>query len=366
MNMETPKPRAAAPDLRERLFPRKLDLKRGTVELTHGAGGKASAQLFEELFKPAFSNPLLDKGDDQARFAGAARMVAATDGHVVKPLFFPGGDIGCLAVHGTVNDVAMAGAVPTHLTASFILEEGFPLADLLRIVESMARAAAQVGIPVIAGDTKVVERGKGDGVFISTTGLGHIPDGVPEPPAADRARPGDAILVSGTMGDHGVTVLAAREALPLMAPIESDTAALHGLVAALFASGDLAAGDIRVLRDPTRGGLATAINELCRTSGTGALLHEAQIPVRRTVEAACEILGVDPLYLANEGKLICVVDADKADAALRTLKAHPLGKDAAIIGHMTEDPHGFVQMETPLGGRRMVDWLVGDPLPRIC
>ncbi len=346
----------------ERLFPRKLDLRRGTVELTHGAGGKASAQLFEELFKPAFSNPQLDKGDDQARFAGSARMVVATDGHVVQPLFFPGGDIGSLSVHGTLNDIAMGGAVPAYLTASFILEEGFPLGDLKRVVDSMAAAASEAGVAVIAGDTKVVERGKGDGVFISTTGIGHIPDHVTEPPGADRARPGDAIIVSGTLGDHGVTVLAAREALPLMAPIESDTAALHEMVSALMT----AVPGVRVLRDPTRGGLATAVNEICRSSGTGALLHEANIPVRRTVEAACEILGVDPLYLANEGKLIAVVEPSQAEAALAALKAHPLGQDAAIIGTMTDDPNGFVQMETPMGGRRMVDWLVGDPLPRIC
>ncbi|MGF1455722.1 MAG: hydrogenase expression/formation protein HypE [Alphaproteobacteria bacterium] len=358
----TPDPRAGRAQTRERLFPRKLDLRRGAVELTHGAGGKASAQLFEELFQPAFSNPQLDRGDDQARFAGRERMVVATDGHVVKPLVFPGGNIGSLSVHGTINDVAMAGAVPLNLTASFILEEGFPFADLRDIVEAMAAAAREAGVPVIAGDTKVVERGKGDGVFIATTGIGYIPDAVKDPPAADRARAGDVIIVSGTLGDHGVTVLAAREALPLMAPIESDTAALHDLVATLLA----AAGGVRVLRDPTRGGLATAINEICRASGTGAVLNEAEIPIRRTVEAACEILGVDPLYLANEGKLIAVVTADEAEAALNALKGHPLGKDAAIIGTMTDDPNGFVQMETPMGGRRMVDWLVGDPLPRIC
>ncbi len=350
------------PIVRDRLFTRKLDLRRGAVELTHGAGGKASAQLFEELFRPAFSNPELDRGDDQARFAGKERMVVATDGHVVKPLFFPGGNIGSLSVHGTINDVAMAGAVPLYLTASFILEEGFAFAELQKVVESMAEAAREAGVAIIAGDTKVVERGKGDGVFISTTGIGAILESVAEPPAADRARPGDKILVSGTMGDHGVTVLAAREALPLMAPIESDTAPLHDLVAALMG----AVKGVRVLRDPTRGGLATAINEIARTSGTGAELQESAIPIRRTVEAACEILGVDPLYLANEGKLIAIVAPDEAETALATLKGHPLGRDAAIIGTMTDDPNGFVQMETPMGGRRMVDWLVGDPLPRIC
>ncbi len=344
-----------------RLFARKLDVAKGTVELTHGAGGKASAQLFEELFRPAFANPALDAGDDSAGFAGGARMVIATDGHVVSPLFFPGGDIGGLSVHGTINDIAMGGATPLHLTAGFILEEGFPLTDLKRIVDSMAEAARAAGVAIIAGDTKVVERGKGDGVFITTTGVGVIPDTVTDPPAARRARAGDVILVSGPIGDHGVTILAAREALPLSAPIQSDTAALHELAAAL-----LAAAPARVLRDPTRGGLATAINEICRASGTGALLREASIPVRRTVDAASEILGVDPLYLANEGKMIAIVAPEHADAALAAMTAHPLGAEAAIIGEVVEDPNGFVQMETALGGRRMVDWLVGDPLPRIC
>lgn len=352
--------RRAARDTR--LFPRKLDFRNGTVDLTHGSGGKASAQLFEELFRPAFANPALDRGDDQAHITGASRMVVATDGHVVTPMVFPGGDIGCLSVHGTVNDVAMAGARPIGLTAGFILEEGFPLADLKQIVTSMAAAASQARVPIVAGDTKVVERGKGDGVFITTTGIGIIPDGVQEAPGAHRARPGDAILVSGSLGDHGVTILAAREALPLMAPIESDTAALHTLVADLLK----AAPGTRCLRDPTRGGLATAVNEVCRASGVGAVLVEEHLPIRRTVDAACEILGVDPLYLANEGKLIAIVPPEEAATALNALRAHPLGSEAAIIGTVTDDPNGFVQMETPMGGRRMVDWLVGDPLPRIC
>ncbi len=345
------------------LFPKRLDLKRGAVELTHGAGGKASAQLFEELFKPAFANPRLDAGDDQARFAGAGRMTIATDGHVVSPLVFPGGDIGALAVHGSVNDVAMAGAEPLYLTVGFILEEGFALSKLAQLVESMAKAARDAGVTIIAGDTKVVERGKGDGVFITTTAVGRIPESVGEPPAASRGRPGDKILVSGPIGEHGVTILAAREALPLMAPIESDTAALHDLVAEILKA---APEGVRSLRDPTRGGLATAINELCRSCGTGALLQEEAIPVRRPVEAACEVLGVDPLYLANEGKLIAIVAPEAAGAVLAAMQAHPLGQGAAIIGEMTEDPHGFVQMRTALGGRRLVDWLVGDPLPRIC
>jgi len=346
----------------DRLFTRKLDLRKGEVELVHGAGGKASAQLFEQLFRPAFDNPALDAGDDAAQLAGGDWLVVATDGHVVSPLFFPGGDIGALAVHGTVNDVAMGGGVPRHLTAGFILEEGFPLADLKRIVDSMAGAAREAGVSIVAGDTKVVERGKGDGVFITTTGIGTRHPALPEAPGAHRARPGDVILVSGAIGEHGVTILAAREDLPMSAPIRSDTAALHGLVDGLVQ----AVPGVRALRDPTRGGLATAINEICRSSGTGALLKEADIPVRRPVEGACEILGVDPLYLANEGKMIAITAPADAQAALAAMQAHPLGRDAAVIGEITGDPDGFVQMETPLGGRRMVDWLVGDPLPRIC
>ncbi|MEL7028144.1 MAG: hydrogenase expression/formation protein HypE [Pseudomonadota bacterium] len=345
-----------------RLFPRKLDLKKGRVDLTHGAGGKASAQLFEEIFRPAFANPLLDKADDQARFSMNGRLVMATDGHVVSPLFFPGGDIGCLSVHGTINDVAMAGATPEYLSVGFVIEESFPFADLVRIVRSMAHAAKDAGVAIVAGDTKVVERGKGDGVFITTTGVGRIPDWLENPPAADRAEPGDAILLSGPIGDHGVTILAAREALPLAAPIESDTAALHTLTQALVE----AVPDVKCMRDPTRGGLATAMNELCLSSGVGALLREAAIPLRKPVSAACEILGVDPLYLANEGRLIAIVPGPQAKAALAALQSHELGRDAAIIGEIVEDPNGFVQMETELGGRRLVDWLAGDPLPRIC
>ena len=346
----------------ERLFPRKLDLRKGQIELVHGAGGKASAQLFEELFRPAFSNAALNRGDDGAHIQGADRMVVATDGHVVNPIFFPGGDIGRLAIHGTINDVAVSGGIARHITAGFVLEEGFPLADLKTIVDSMAEAAREAQVAIVAGDTKVVERGKGDGIFITTTGIGALAETLDEPPGAHRVKAGDVILVSGTLGDHGVTILAARESLPLSAPIQSDTASLHELVQSVSA----AAPGLRCMRDPTRGGLATAINEICRSSGTGALLREADIPITRAVDAACEILGVDPLYLANEGKLIVVVPPDGADAALAAMKAHPLGQKAAIIGEINDDPHGFVQMETPMGGRRMVDWLVGDPLPRIC
>lgn len=346
-----------------RLFSRKLDFRNGQVELVHGAGGKASAQLFEELFRPAFSNPALDRADDFACLSmESKRIIVATDGHVVSPLFFPGGDIGCLSVHGTINDLAMSGAEPRHLTAGFILEEGFPLNDLRRIVDSMASAARASGVSIVAGDTKVVERGKGDGVFITTTGIGILPADLVDLPGADRARPGDKILVSGPLGDHGVAILAARDDLPLMAPVQSDTAPLHALVAHLLAH----VPGVRTLRDPTRGGFATAVNEICRSSGTGAYLREADIPIRRPVEAACEILGVDPLYLANEGKVIVIVAPEDADKALLALQAHPSGVEAALVGEITFDPDCFVQIETPMGGRRMLDWLVGDPLPRIC
>lgn len=340
---------------------RPVDFKQGRVDLTHGSGGRAMAQLIEELFLRAFDNEWLRQMNDQASFSvPAGRMVMATDGHVISPLFFPGGDIGCLAVHGTINDVAMAGARPLYLSASFILEEGFPLADLRRIVESMGRAATAAGVPIVTGDTKVVERGKADGVFITTTGVGVVPEGVNI--SGDRARPGDKILVSGTIGDHGVAVMSKRENLTFETTIQSDTAALHGLVAAMLQG----APDIHCLRDPTRGGLATTLNELARQSGVGMTIREAAIPLRTEVGAACEFLGLDPLYVANEGKLIAICAPAAADALLAAMRAHPLGKDAAIIGEVRNDAHGFVEMETAFGGRRVVDWLTGEQLPRIC
>jgi hydrogenase expression/formation protein HypE len=340
---------------------RPVDFKHGRVDMTHGSGGRAMAQLIEELFLAAFDNDWLRAANDQACFAvQGGRMVMATDSHVVSPLFFPGGDIGCLSVHGTVNDVAMSGAKPLYLSASFILEEGFPLADLKRIVDSMAHAARAAGVPIVTGDTKVVESGKGDGVFITTTGVGVVPAGVNI--SGDRARPGDAILVSGTLGDHGVAIMAQRESLGFETTIRSDTAALHDLVARMVA----AVPDIHALRDPTRGGLATTLNEIARQSGVGMLLQEEAIPVRQEVEAACEFLGLDPLYVANEGKLICICAPEHASQLLETMRAHPLGADAAIIGAVHEDPHHFVQMETAFGGKRIVDWLTGEQLPRIC
>ena len=343
---------------------RPLDLKHGRIDMNHGAGGRASAQLIEELFARAFDNPALRAGNDGAAvdLPPGHRLVMATDAHVISPLFFAGGDIGCLSVHGTVNDVAMMGARPLYLAASFVLEEGFPLADLERIVDSMAAAAREAGVAIVTGDTKVVEQGKGDGVFITTTGVGALPQG--RDIGGARARPGDVILVSGSIGDHGVAILSQRESLAFDTTIESDTAALNGLVQQLLDG--LPEGAVRTLRDPTRGGLATTLNEIARQSSVGMLLDEAAIPVQPQVEAACELLGLDPLYIANEGKLMAIVDPAHADAALALLREHPLGRQAARIGSVQDDPHRFVQMATRLGGRRVVDWLSGEPLPRIC
>jgi hydrogenase expression/formation protein HypE len=340
----------------------KLDIKTGKVDLSHGGGGRAMAQLIDEMFIKQFDNDWLNQRNDQAVFnVPAGRLVMSTDGHVISPLFFPGGDIGSLAVHGTVNDVAMSGAQPLYLAAGFILEEGLPLADLEKIVISMAQAAKRAGTPIVTGDTKVVERGKGDGVFITTTGVGIVPDGVNI--SGNRAQAGCAVLVSGTMGDHGVAIMASRENLQFETSIASDSAALNGLVAAMVA---IAPADIFCLRDPTRGGLATALNELAQQSGVGMVIDEAHIPIKSEVKAACEILGLDPLYVANEGKLVCICAASAAEPLLTIMRQHPLGVDAAIIGTVTDDPNHFVQMRTAFGGRRIVDWPVGEQLPRIC
>jgi len=343
-------------------YTRPLDLKNGRVEMAHGAGGRAMAHLVETLFARRLANEWLAQGDDGAVLPapGHGRLVMATDSHVVSPLFFPGGDIGCLAVHGTINDVAVMGARPLWLSAAFVLEEGFPLGDLARIVDSMALAARQAGVPVVTGDTKVVERGKGDGVFITTTGVGLLPAG--RELSGRRAQPGDAILVSGTLGDHGMAIMAGRDNLGFESPIVSDTAALHGLIEALLACG----GELHVLRDPTRGGLATTLNEIARQSGVGMLLQEKALPVSPLVAAACEFLGLDPLYVANEGKLVAICTENDAETLLSAMHKHPLGAQAAIIGSVHEDPQHFVQMATALGGKRIVDWLTGDQLPRIC
>lgn len=351
-------------------YSRPLDIKHGRVDLTHGSGGRAMAQLIEQLFAAAFDNALLAQGNDGTVLTlPPGRVVMATDSHVVSPLFFPGGDIGALSVHGTVNDLSVMGATPLYLSAGFILEEGFPLADLKRIVESMAAAARAAGVQIVTGDTKVVEQGKGDGVFINTTGVGVVADGLELGGA--RARPGDKILVSGTIGDHGMAIMSLRESLAFGSEIVSDSAALHGLIAELLAAvredtlRDPARG-VHVLRDPTRGGVATTLNEIARQSGVGMMLQEAAIPVQPQVLAACEFLGLDPLYVANEGKLIAVVAPEDAERALAALRAHPLGRHAAVIGEVTADEHNFVQMTTRFGGRRIVDWLSGDQLPRIC
>ena len=341
---------------------RRLDLARGRVDMSHGAGGRAMAQLIRDVFAEALDNPLLRQGNDQAAFeVGAGTMVMSTDGYVVSPLFFPGGDIGSLAVHGTVNDLAMAGARPLHLSASFIIEEGFALAELARIARSMGEAARRAGVAVVTADTKVVERGKADGLFIATAGVGVVPPGLRL--SGDRARPGDVVLLSGTIGDHGVAVMSRRDNLEFDTEIVSDSAPLHELVAAMV---DAAPQALRLMRDPTRGGVAATLNEIAHQSGVGVLLHEASIPLRPQVAAACELLGLDPLNVANEGKLLAVVAPGQADRVLAAMRAHPLGADAARVGEIVEDERHFVQMVTSFGGRRMVDWLAGEQLPRIC
>lgn len=344
-----------------KLYARPLDIRHGHIDLSHGSGGRAMAQLIHELFAAAFDNPFLAQGDDGAVLPSiSGRLVMATDAHVVTPLFFPGGDIGCLSVHGTINDVAVMGAKPLYLSASFIIEEGFPLADLQRIVQSMAQAAQAAGVPIVTGDTKVVERGSADGVFISTTGVGVLPDGVNC--SGKNARAGDVVLLSGEIGAHGMAILSQRENLSFDAPIVSDTAALHGLIADMLATG----ANIRCLRDATRGGIATTLNEIALQSGVGIMLEEASIPVQPVVAAACEFLGFDPLYVANEGKLLAIVAAESAERVLEAMRQHPFGKNAAKIGRVQEDAHCFVQMNTRFGGRRIVDWLTGEQLPRIC
>ncbi len=341
---------------------RPLDVRAGRVDLSHGSGGRAMAQLIGQVFHPALDNEWLRQGNDQAAFdVEGGRMVMTTDGYVISPLFFPGGDIGSLAVHGTINDVAMAGAAPRFLSASFILEEGFPLADLERIARSMGDAARAAGIAVVTGDTKVVERGKADGVFICTTGIGLVPPGIEISP--ERVRAGDRILLSGSLGDHGVAVMSRRHDLHFETDLVSDSAPLHELVRAMVEAGGQA---VHAMRDPTRGGLAATLNEIAAQAGVGMRLREAAIPVKPSVAAACELLGLDPLYVANEGKLVAFVAESVAPAVLEAMRAHPLGADASDIGEVCTDARHFVQMTTEFGGERMVDWLSGEQLPRIC
>jgi hydrogenase expression/formation protein HypE len=352
----------------ERARRRRPKLREERITMSHGAGGKATHTLIEAIFLDAFRNPLLEPLEDAARLpvpgdgeAGAGVTVAlTTDSFVVSPLFFPGGNIGDLAVNGTVNDLAVAGATPRYLTAGFILEEGFPVADLTRITESMRDAAAAAGVAVVTGDTKVVEKGKADGCYINTAGIGTIPAGVNLGVA--RARPGDAILVSGPIGDHGVTIMLARGELDIEADVASDTASLAELVAGLLA----AVPGVRALRDATRGGVATILNEIAKAADVGVLVTEDAIPVRAQVRGAAELLGIDPLYVACEGRLVAVVDGGQAEDALAALRAHPLGAQAAANGEVTADPAGLVTIRTTFGGTRIVDLLVGDPLPRIC
>jgi hydrogenase expression/formation protein HypE len=331
------------------------------IVIGHGSGGKLTSQLIDRVFLPAFSNPLLEKLDDQAvlQFNGS-RLAFTTDAFVVTPIFFPGGDIGHLAVNGTVNDLAMSGARPLYLSAAFILEEGLPTEELQRVVQSMATAAREAGVQLVAGDTKVVNHGKGDKVFITTTGIGVVEH--PVEISADRARPGDKVILSGYIGDHGMAIMSQRENLEFEGVIESDTAPLHSLVAAMLEVTD----QVHCLRDATRGGVATVLNEIAQRSRTGMFLRENEIPIHDTVKGACEILGLDPLYVANEGKLVAVVANEAAGPVLQSMRQHAFGRDATIIGEVIADHPGMVLMKTGIGGTRVLDTLFGEQLPRIC
>ena len=332
------------------------------VVLGHGSGGKMTQDLIERSFYPPFENPTLLRGNDSAIVTApeGGRLAITTDNHIVAPLFFPGGDIGRLAICGAVNDLAMVGAKPLWLTAAFILEEGLPLEVLERVIESMRLAAEEAGVVIVAGDTKVAERGKADGLFINTSGVGWVPE--ERVVGGAQAQSGDGVLLSGSIGDHGIAVLAARGELEFEAQVESDLAPLNGLVEAMFE----VCPDIRVLRDPTRGGLATTLNEIARQSGVGIRLEERKIPVNGAVNAACEMLGFDPLYVANEGKLMAMIPGDGVDAVLEAMHKHPYGKGACCIGEVVSEPAGRVLMQTAIGGTRIVETLSGEMLPRIC
>ena len=341
---------------------RKPKIREDRITLAHGAGGKATHALIQAVFLEAFGNPVLARLDDGAAVtAGTARLAFTTDSYVVSPLFFPGGKIGDLAVNGTVNDLAMCGARPLWLSAGFIIEEGFPVAELETIASSMAAAAAVAGVQVVTGDTKVVQRGKGDGCYLNTAGIGLLERDLTLTAAA--ARPGDAVLVSGPIGEHGVTIMLARGDLGIESGVSSDTAPLHDLSAVLL---DRLGDGVRCLRDATRGGVATVLNEIAGDSEVAVVVDEAAVPVRAEVTGACELLGIDPLYVACEGRLVAVVDGPRAADALAALRSLPLGAEAAVIGRVQEDPPGLVLLKTAFGGTRIVDMLVGDPLPRIC
>jgi hydrogenase expression/formation protein HypE len=335
------------------------------ILLGHGSGGTMSADLLRRVFLPAFDDAVLAALEDQATLtlpgrADGGRMAFTTDSYVVRPIFFPGGDIGTLAVHGTVNDLAVGGARPLFLSAAFILEEGLAIADLERVVRSMQAACKEAGVSLVTGDTKVVDRGKGDRIFITTSGIGAVPHG--RSLSIRNARPGDSILLSGTVGDHGIAILSVREGIEFETVLESDTAPLYGLTEVLLE----ACPDVRCMRDPTRGGLSSALNELAAASSVGVHLEERAIPIRTEVRAACELFGLDPLYVANEGKLIAVVPPKSANRALAAIRSHPLGRDAAIIGEVVDNHPGMVTMTSHVGGRRVVSMMTGEHLPRIC
>jgi hydrogenase expression/formation protein HypE len=331
------------------------------VLLAHGGGGKLTQQLIQKMFASQFDNDMLSLLHDGAVFPGGnAKLAFSTDSYVIKPIFFPGGDIGELAVNGTVNDIAMCGAKPLYLSSAFIIEEGFPMDDLWKIVLSMKGAAERAGVRLVTGDTKVVDRGKGDGIFINTSGIGAVDERAAIDPRL--ARPGDRIIVNGAIAVHGIAIMSVREGLEFETPIQSDTAPLNGLVELILKAGK----DVHVLRDPTRGGVASAVNEIAQSSRKGILLNEEALPIGEEVRGACEILGFDPLYVANEGKLLAFVAPDSAEKVLNEMRSHPLGKDAAVIGEVVEDHPGIAVMKTRIGGTRVVDMLSGEQLPRIC
>jgi hydrogenase expression/formation protein HypE len=334
------------------------------ITMAHGSGGKATHTLIEDLFLESFRNPLLEMLDDQAVFSvdgdAGLRIAFTTDSFVVSPVFFPGGDIGRLAINGTINDLAMSGAEPLYLSASFILEEGFPMEDLRRIAKSMAASCAEAGVAIVTGDTKVVQRGKADGIFINTAGVGVIRRRVDI--SAAHAKPGDKVILSGCVGDHGMAIMLARGGLDIEADITSDTAPLSSLVKGILE----VTTEVHCLKDPTRGGVVTALNEIAQHSGVAITIEEASVPVRDEVRAACEILGIDPLHVANEGKLVAIVDRGVAEDVLAAMRQHPHGRQAEIVGEVREEPAGRVLLYTPFAGARVMDMLVGDPLPRIC
>ena len=334
------------------------------ITLSHGSGGKSTHTLIDALLVPAFANEALDGFADSAILStngsGSPRLAFTTDSYVVSPLFFPGGDIGMLAINGTINDLAMSGARPLCLSVGLILEEGLEMDVLRKVVASLAAAAAAAGVPIVTGDTKVVHRGKADRLFINTSGVGILREGLNL--SAESVRPGDVVIISGDIGDHGLAVMLAREALELEADIRPDSTPLHGLVAAILD----AAPNTRLLKDPTRGGVATTLNEIARHAGVGIAVEEDQVPVKREVRGACEILGIDPMHIANEGKLVAIVPAEEAEAAVAAMRMHDAGAGVTIIGQVTSEPEGMVVLRTPIGGSRVLDMLVGDPLPRIC